>query len=59
MYEQKIDVAAERERLTKEIAKFEKSSAMPNGSLGNSDFLAKAPAKVVEGIRETKESECC
>jgi len=52
VYEQKIDVAAERERLTKELSKLETEIANANRQLGNEQFLAKAPAKVVEGIRK-------
>ena len=52
IYEKKIDVAAERERLTKELAQIEKEFANGQRQLGNEQFLAKAPAKVVEGIRK-------
>jgi valyl-tRNA synthetase len=51
VYERKIDVAAERERLKKELEQIEKESANGQRQLGNEQFLAKAPAKVVEGIR--------
>jgi valyl-tRNA synthetase len=51
IYEKKIDVAAERERLTKELAKLEKDIAGAERQLGNQGFLSKAPAKVVEGLR--------
>ena len=51
MYEQKIDVDAERERLTKELTKLETELSNADRQLGNEQFLAKAPAKVVEGIR--------
>jgi valyl-tRNA synthetase len=52
VYEKQIDVAAERERLTKEIAKLEKRHAGELRQLGNSDYLAKAPANVVEGLKK-------
>ena len=52
VYERKIDVAAERERLKKELEQIEKESANGQRQLGNEQFLAKAPAKVVEGIRK-------
>ena len=52
IYEKKIDVAAERERLTKELEKIEKEIANGQRQLGNEQFLAKAPAKVVEGLRK-------
>jgi valyl-tRNA synthetase len=51
VYEKKIDVAAERERLKKEIEKFEKEIANLERQLSNEQFLAKAPAKVIEGMR--------
>jgi valyl-tRNA synthetase len=52
VYEKKIDVAAERERLTKDIAKYEKGLAAAERQLGNESFLAKAPAHVVEGLKK-------
>jgi valyl-tRNA synthetase len=55
-YEAKIDVPAERDRLTKEIAKYEKGLAAAERQLGNAGFLAKAPANVVEGLKK-QESE--
>jgi len=51
IYERKIDVAAERERLKKELEQIEKEIANGQRQLSNEQFLAKAPAKVVEGIR--------
>ncbi|MEO5936602.1 MAG: valine--tRNA ligase [Terriglobales bacterium] len=51
VYEQKIDVAAERERFTKELKKLETELANAERNLSNEQFLAKAPATVVEGIR--------
>lgn len=51
VYEQKIDVAAEKERLTKELKKLEGALANGQRQLGNESFLAKAPAAVVEGLR--------
>jgi valyl-tRNA synthetase len=56
IYELTVDVAAERERLTKEIAKYEKGLANAERQLGNESFLAKAPEHVVEGLRK-QESE--
>ena len=52
VYERKIDVAAECERLKKEIAKLEKGLAAAEEKLGNEGFLAKAPPKVVEGLKK-------
>ena len=43
--------AAECERLTKELEKIEKEFANDQRQLGNEQFLAKAPANVVEGLR--------
>jgi valyl-tRNA synthetase len=51
VYERTIDVAAERERLAKEIARYEKGLAAAARQLGNEGFLAKAPAQVVEGLK--------
>jgi valyl-tRNA synthetase len=51
-----IDVPAERERLTKDIAKYEKGLAAAERQLGNESFLAKAPSNVVEGLKK-QESE--
>jgi valyl-tRNA synthetase len=51
VYEQKIDATAERERLNKELGKFENELANATRQLGNEQFLARAPANVVEGIR--------
>ncbi len=51
VYEKKIDVAAERERLNKELARIEKQIESAGRQLNNEQFLSKAPAKVVEGLR--------
>src|SRR5271157_5693266 len=48
----KIDVSAERDRLTKDIAKYEKGLAAAERQLENENFLAKAPANVVEGLKK-------
>jgi valyl-tRNA synthetase len=52
LYEQKIDVAAECERLRKELEKIEKALVNGGERLGNETFLSKAPANVVEGLRK-------
>ena len=52
IYERKVDVAAERERLNKDIEKLEKEQANQKRQLGNEGFLSKAPAHVVEGLRK-------
>jgi valyl-tRNA synthetase len=51
LYEQKIDVAAECDRLKKELEKIEKELPNNQKQLGNEQFRAKAPEKVVEGLR--------
>jgi valyl-tRNA synthetase len=55
IYERKIDVAAECERLKKELEKIEKELANNQKQLGNEQFLAKAPEKIVEGLRRRAE----
>ena len=55
IYERKIDVAAECERLKKELEKIEKELANNDKQLGNDQFLAKAPAKVIEGLRARRQ----
>jgi valyl-tRNA synthetase len=52
VYDKQIDIPAERERLTKEIAKLEKALASAEKQLGNDAFLAKAPANIVEGLKK-------
>ena len=51
IYEKKIDVEAERQRLTKELERMEKEIGNAQRQLGNEQFLSKAPAKVVDGLR--------
>jgi valyl-tRNA synthetase len=55
IYERKIDAPAERDRLKKELEQIEKEIANGQRQLGNEQFLVKAPAKVVEGIRKRAE----
>ena len=52
VYERTVDLTAERERLTRDIAKYEKGLAAAERQLGNDGFLAKAPAHVVEGLKK-------
>ena len=49
-----VDLAAEKARLNKELAAVEKDLAFVNGKLSNDNFVAKAPAAVVEAQREQK-----
>ncbi len=51
VYEKLLDIPVERERLTKDLAKYEKEMQSKQSQLQNSGFLAKAPAKVVHGLR--------
>jgi len=55
VYERKIDVAAECERLKKELEKIEREFANNQRQLNNEQFLAKAPSNVVEGLRRRAE----
>jgi valyl-tRNA synthetase len=52
IYERQIDVPAERERLTKDLAKFEKILTGNDARLADEKFTAKAPAHIVEGLRK-------
>jgi valyl-tRNA synthetase len=52
LYERTIDIPAERERLTKDLAKYEKGLTSAERQLGNESFMAKAPAHIVEGLRK-------
>ncbi|MDP9051945.1 MAG: valine--tRNA ligase [Acidobacteriota bacterium] len=52
VYERQIDVPAERERLTKDIAKFEKILLGNDARLADEKFIGKAPAHIVEGLRK-------
>src|SRR5712692_2282535 len=51
VYEKTIDAAAERERLKKELERIEREITNGQQQLGNEQFLSKAPAQVIEGIR--------
>ena len=47
-----VDVDAERRRLEKDLAAAQKDLAATTAKLGNDAFLAKAPADVVDKIRD-------
>jgi valyl-tRNA synthetase len=51
IYEKKINLAEERARLRKDLEKLEKEIANGQRQLSNEQFLAKAPAQVIEGFR--------
>jgi valyl-tRNA synthetase len=52
LYERQIDVAAERERLTKDLAKFTKGLEAAEKQLNNEGFLARAPQAIVDGLKK-------
>ena len=54
-YEKKIDVAAEREKATKELERIEKELENIERQLANESFVTKAPTHVVEKLRKRRE----
>jgi valyl-tRNA synthetase len=55
IYEQTIDAAAECARLKKEMERIEKGMAGGQRQLANQQFLAKAPAQVVENLKKQQQ----
>jgi valyl-tRNA synthetase len=55
VYERQIDVAAERERLTKELTKLDKQITANEARLADPQFTDKAPAHIVDGLRKQTE----
>jgi valyl-tRNA synthetase len=55
IYERKIDVGAECDRLKKDLEKIEKGISSGQKQLGNEQFLAKAPSVVVENLRKQQQ----
>ena len=52
IYERTLDVHAERARLTKLMAQYEKGLAAADRQLNNPGFLENAPVQVVEGLKK-------
>jgi valyl-tRNA synthetase len=52
VYEKKIDIPAERERLRKKLEQYEKAVINAERQLQNEAFLAKAPESVVAGLKK-------
>jgi len=55
IYERKIDVGVECDRLKKELDKIEKGITSGQRQLGNEQFLSRAPATVVENLRKQQQ----
>ncbi len=51
-YEKQIDIAAERERLSRNLEQYEKVLVNADRQLQNPAFLAKAPEKIVAGLKK-------
>jgi len=50
-----VDVAAETQRLTKELEKIDKVVAAGEAKLTNETFVSKAPPQILEGARKQLE----
>ncbi|WP_336493048.1 hypothetical protein, partial [Methylobacterium nigriterrae] len=50
-----VDLAAEKARLDKELAKAEADIKRVDAKLGNADFVARAPEEVIDEQREKRE----
>jgi valyl-tRNA synthetase len=55
IYERKIDLGVECDRLKKELEKIEKGITSGRRQLGNEQFLSRAPAVVVENLRKQQQ----
>ena len=51
-FEERLALLVDRERLSKEIAELEKVIANSQRQLSNEAFIAKAPEKIVAGMRQ-------
>jgi valyl-tRNA synthetase len=51
-YEKPIDIPAERERLSKKLEQYEKVLLSADGQLQNPIFLARAPEKIIDGLKK-------
>lgn len=54
----KVDIEAERKRLTKEVTRLEGEIAKANGKLANENFVSRAPAAVIEQEKKRLASFC-
>ena len=50
-----VDTAKERERIQKELEKAEQDMAFAQRQLDNTDFISKAPEKVVNSVKEKRD----
>ncbi len=52
VYQRTIDVPAERERLTRDLLKYQKGLIASERQLTNEAFMSKAPAHIVDGLKK-------